>query len=257
LTPPDNAGYFSGLGTPIVGQRAVYPVLSAAVDLFSVPYDGSGSFTRVNDLLASGDTVLAAFIPQQAERLLAYGVGASSDAVTRTVHAASIRGDLAPEQVNSTAGAGSFGAVAFELNATETYAVYVQDQDTAGKLELYSAALDSDADSVANVTDNCPFVANALQEAVTFGWTVVATDSTTFSWGEAAEVRYARGPLAQVASLATDRTGTLQDRSSYTDTDSPATGGAGFYYLFAQDCPGRSYQSTLGDEPQRDLADLP
>ena len=65
--------------------------------------------------------------------------------------------------LNVTAGAGALGAVSFEITSDESYAVYVQDQDTTGKLELYSAALDSDADAVANAADNCPFVANEDQ----------------------------------------------------------------------------------------------
>ena len=256
LAPPDSAGYFTGLGTPIIGRRAVYPVLGAAVDLFSVPFDGSESFTRINDGLAAGDTVLAAFLPTHAERLLAYGVGPETDAVTRTVHAAAIRGDLPAEQINVTAAAGALGAVSFEISSDQSHAVYVQDQDTTGKLELFSSALDSDADAVANAGDNCPFVANALQDPVTFGRTVFATNSTTFAWSEPAEIRFARGPLALVSSLATDDSGTLHDRSSYTDLDSPAAR-SGFYYLFAPDCPGRSYQTTPGGEPGRDTADLP
>jgi len=256
LTPPDNAGYFTGLGTPIIGRRAVYPVLAGTVDLFSVPFDGSESFAQVNAPMASGDTILAVFLPAHAERLLAYGVGPNTESVTRTVHAAAIRGDLPAEQVNVTAANGALGAVGFEITSDQSYAVYAQDQDTSGKLELYGAALDSDADTVTNASDNCPFVANTLQDPVILGQTVLATDSTTFAWGATAEIRFARGPLALVSSLATDDSGTIRDQSSYTDLDSPVTG-AGFYYLFAPDCPGRSYQTTPGGEPDRDLADLP
>jgi len=256
LTPPDNAGYFTGLGTPIIGRRAVYPVLAGTVDLFSVPFDGSESFAQVNAPMASGDTILAVFLPAHAERLLAYGVGPNTESVTRTVHAAAIRGDLPAEQVNLTAASGALGAVGFEITSDQSYAVYAQDQDTTGKLELYGAALDSDADTVTNASDNCPFVANTLQDPVILGQTVLATDSTTFAWGATAEIRFARGPLALVSSLATDDSGTIRDQSSYTDLDSPVTG-AGFYYLFAPDCPGRSYQTTPGGEPDRDLADLP
>ena len=256
LTPPDNAGYFSGIGTPIIGRRAVYPVLGAAVDLFSVPFDGSESFTRVNDALTSGDTVFSAFLPAHADRLMAYGVGPDTDTVTRKVYVGAIRGDLPREQINVTAAAGALGAVSFELTSNESHAVYVQDQDTSGKLELYSAALDSDADAVANFSDNCPFVSNAQQDPVTFGRTVFATDSTTFAWGAPAEVRFARGPLEMVSSLVTNDSGALHDQSSYTDPDSPLAS-SGFFYLFATDCPGRSYQTAPGEEPQRDLADLP
>ena len=36
---------------------------------------------------------------------------------------------------------------------------------TTGKMELFSRALDSDADGVVNAQDNCPFVDNPTQSA--------------------------------------------------------------------------------------------
>jgi len=256
LTPPDNAGYFTGLGTPIIGMRAVYPVLGAAVDLFGVPFDGSESYTRINDALGSGDTILNAFVPTYAERLMAYGVGPDGGTSVRSIYAAPIRSDLSPEQINVTAADGTLGAMGFEIAAGQDYAVYVQDQETTGKLELFSAALDSDADTLINGADNCPFAANLSQDPVTFGQTVFATDHTTFAWGSPTEVRFVRGPLELVGTLATDDSGTVIDRSSYSDSASPSAG-SGFYYLFAVDCPGRSYQTELGEEPDRDLAAFP
>ena len=127
---------------------------------------------------------------------------------------------------------------------------------TVGKPELFSAALDTDADGVINAADDCRFVANPLQNGAVFASEVLARSSTEFTWGVDAEVRWVRGPLASVDVLATDASGSLVDASSLTDVSQPAAG-AGLYYLFAPDCPGRSYQSSVGVEPQRDLAALP
>jgi subtilisin family serine protease len=56
--------------------------------------------------------------------------------------------------------------------------------------------------------------------------------------------------------LATDATGTLLGVTSYSDSAVPFLG-SGWFYLFAPDCGARSYQTTLGAEPNRDLAALP
>ena len=34
LTAPDRVGFFLNLGTPVIGNRAVYPVIASTVDLF-------------------------------------------------------------------------------------------------------------------------------------------------------------------------------------------------------------------------------
>jgi len=256
LAAPEDVGYFQGRGTPIVGRRAVYPVLGTAVDLFSVPFDATESFVQLNDDLAAGDTVFDAFVPSAASRLLAYGIGPSSGTVTRSIFAVPVRRDLAPEAVNVAATTGSLGVLAYEISAGEAYAVYAQDQDTVGKPELYSRELDSDADTVINAADNCPFVVNPLQQAVLFGPTVVAESATRFGWGSSMDVRFARGPLSGLATLTSDDGGTRLDATGYTDTANPAAG-AGFYYLFAPDCPGRSYQTSSGAEPGRDAAAFP
>jgi Tol biopolymer transport system component len=256
FTPPDNAAYFSDLGTPVIGQRAVYPALSTTVDLFSVPFDGSGPFTRINDPLAAGETLFSAFLPTQATRLLAYGIGPDTGSVTDRAYAAPIRPGLPIEQFNVTAGAGAQGVLAYEISSDEVYAVYLQDQDTDGKPELFSRELDSDADTVANSGDNCIFVANALQDAVVFGQDVMAASRSTFVWDNTTEVRYARGPLSMVGVYATDDSGTLVDSTSLVDPTEPGAG-EGLYYVFAPDCPGRSYQTTPGAEPGRDAAALP
>jgi Tol biopolymer transport system component len=255
MAPPNSAGFFPGLGTPVIGGRAFYPVVGSQVELYSIPFDGALQSARVNAALAAGDTVTGAYVPANASRLAAYGVGLDGG-ITEEVFAAPIRPDLAPEQVNVSAGAGSLGVLDFAITSTEIYAVYLQDQESLGKTELYSAELDSDGDSVGNATDNCPFVDNAAQGGVPFGQTVEAADDVTFVWNDAVEARYVRGPLASVGALATDSSGTLVGATSFTDLQSPAAG-TGFFYLFAADCAGRSYQNGVGTEPGRDLAGLP
>jgi len=256
LVVPYDAGFFEGLGTPVLGRRAVYPVLGTAADLFSAPFDGSGSFVQLNDPLATGNSVHSAFLPRVATRLLAYGVGATGGSVTPRIYAVPIRRDLAPEAINVPAGAGALGVLDYEIGFGERHGVWLQDQDTLGKPELYSRDLDSDADTVINATDNCPFVANLGQGSVVLGQTVRATSKTRFEWSVAADVRFVRGALAQVSTYATNASGTLADALGYTDPATPGPG-AGSYYLFAPDCAGRSYQSTLGAEPARDAAAFP
>jgi Tol biopolymer transport system component len=252
LSAPDNIGFFIGLGTPVIGRRAVYPVIGADVRLFSVPFDGSEPFVEVNDPLAAGDTVFNAFLPGSATRLVAFGVGADTDSVTEQIWVAAVRGDLPQQQVNVTAAAGRFGVLGYEIGSDESYAVYLQDQNTAGKPELYATPLDSDGDAVPNPVDSCPFHSNPGQADVIFDQTVLATGPDSFGWGAPAEVRFVRGPLDGVDALTFDDAGTLADALSFVDAARPATG-AGFYYVFAPDCAGRSYQTATGAEPARDV----
>ena len=256
LVPPADAGFFAERGTPIVGSRAVYPILGAQVELFSVPWNGSGPFVRLNDVLAAGIGVRDAFVPAAPRRLVAFGTGASSGSVTSRLFAVPIRRDLAPEAVNTPAGGTAVGVLAYAISGDEGYIVYVQDQDTTGKPELFSRELDTDGDTVINVQDSCPYSSNPTQARVLFGKTLLAPSKTAFTWSGSLDVRWVRGPLAAVASYATDASGALPEASSLTDAAVPAVG-AGFYYLFAPDCAGRSYQSTLGAEPGRDAAAFP
>lgn len=257
VTTPTTLGYFVGLGTPIIGNRAVYPAIGDTVDMFSVPYDGSGPFSKINDTIPVGDAILNAFLPDTATRLLAYGQGQEGSIITKRVYVAAVRDDLPIEQVNGPYDANDLGVFGYEIAASETHVVYLQDELTAGKLELFSRALDSDADGIANPSDNCPFVANAGQGSIVFGQTLLAEDDATFAWSAPADVRWARGPLSGVGSLVADLTGTAADATSITDDSSPLGSGAGFWYLVATDCDGRSWQTALGAEPARDAAALP
>ncbi len=138
LTSPSDVGSFSGVGTPIIGRRVVYPVFGSTVDLFSVPYDGSASYAQVNATLAAGTSLFNAFLPSQATRLMGYGTGPSAGTATSKVFATPIRADFPGEQINVTAGAGALGVLAYEISSDQAYGVYLQDQDTQGKPELYS-----------------------------------------------------------------------------------------------------------------------
>jgi len=255
MSPPDNAGYFSSLGTPVIGSRAVYFVIGTEIDLYSIAFDGGSPSVRINAVHAAGDTVHGAFLPLSATRLMAYGVG-EIGGITDTLFAAPIRGDLAPEQVNLTAGAGSAGALDYAITSDEARVVYLQDQDTTGRAELYRYELDSDQDTVVNATDNCPYLSNISQTGVIFGQTVRASAAATFEWESALDTRYIRGALESVAALTANDSGTLLDAASFTDTTLPSSG-SGYYYLFTVDCSGRSYQTELGAETGRDSAGFP
>jgi hypothetical protein len=256
LNPPENVGFFSGVGTPILGRRVVYPVLGAAIEVFSVPFGGSEPFSPINDPLESDETLFNAFLPSAASRLVAIGIGSAAAGTASRLYAAPVRNDLALEQVNATAAGGAVGLVMYEIDAGETRIVYLQDETTLGKPELFSRPLDSDGDGILNPQDNCPFVANPGQAAVLFPQTVRAESRDRFGWGTATELRWARGPLGSVMNYTTDATGTLADAATFADPETPAEG-SGFYYLFAPDCPGRSYQTAPGAEPARDAGALP
>ena len=256
LTAPASAGSFSGSGTPIVGGSAVYPIVDSVVTLHSVPFDGSSSSVQLNAPLAAGESIFAAFIPDQAGRLVAYGSGDTAGVAVESLYVAPARGDFLAEQVNVTAPAGSLGLANFAVTSDERYAIYLQDQQTAGKAELYSAALDTDGDSVLNAADNCPFIFNLAQGTIVFDPTLVATGKNGFEWGSVADVRFVRGPLSGVSTLQTDWSGTLVAARELVDTAAPSAG-AGAYYLVAPDCDGRSYQTSLGAEPARDASGLP
>jgi Tol biopolymer transport system component len=256
LTAPASAGSFSGLGTPVVGGSAVYPIVGSVVTLHSVPFDGSSSSVQINAPLAAGESVFAAFIPDPSGRLVAYGSRSTAGVAVESLFVATARGDFTAEQVNVTALAGSLGIINFAVTSDERYAIYSQDQQTAGKVELYSASLDTDGDSVLNAADNCPFVANLAQGSIVFGPTLTATGKDSFEWAAVADVRFVRGPLSGVSTLQTDWSGALVAASGLIDPVAPSAG-AGAYYLVAPDCDGRSYQTSLGAEPARDASGLP
>ena len=256
VVAPANAGSFAGFGTPVRGGSVVYPLIDTATDLYSVPVDGATTPQRINDLLPAGDTVLGAFLPAAEQLLLAYGVGDGMGVALERLYVASARANLPVEQANVSAAPGSLGLVNFGIASDERYVVYVQDQTTAGKPELFAWPLDSDGDTIINAADNCPLISNIGQDAVIFDQSLTASDKETFGWTSAADVRFVRGPLSQVSALVTDQSGVLQGATAIIDAATPPVGD-GYYYLVAPDCDGRSYQTVLGAEPGRDSASLP
>ncbi len=260
LPPPEDAGFFAELGLPLFGPRVVYPVIAAQTKLFSVPSAGTPTLAQVNGPLASGDSVLNAFVPSAkfAGRLMAWGIGLGGSTVTRRLFVGPMRPDLTPEQINVTAGSGATGVKGYEITADEDYGVYLQDQTTNGKTELFASALDSDGDGVPNPSDNCNFIANAAQNVFTFGQTIRAANKTTFEWNATTDARFVRGPLSGVANYTQNASGLVMEARSYTDASVPVAAGSGFWYLFTVNCsPGGSYQTTLGAEPARDTALVP
>ncbi len=253
LTAPSDAGRFTGLGTPIIGTRAVYPVFGTTVRLFSVPFDGGLPSLQISLPTSTGDTLFDAFLPSSATRLIAYGVGPSSGTVTDEVIAVAIRGDLAGEPINPIAAAGALGVLGYEITADEKYAIYLQDADITGKPELYSYELDSDGDTVLNGSDNCQFIPNPAQGPVLFAPTLRALSATEFTWGATFDVRFVRGLLSNVDLLEVESSGALLEASGFVEPGIPALRD-GFYYVIAHDCPGRSWQTATGAEPGRDLA---
>ena len=258
LSSPDSTGLFTGLGTPIIGRRALYPVFGAAVDLFAVPFDGVEPAVQLNDVLGAGDALFSGFFSDATPRMMAYAGGPSAGTVTDKIWSVPIRRDFPPEQLNVTAPGGADGVIAYVIDPNEDYGVYIQDQDFVALDELFVKELDTDGDAVVNVNDNCKFIANPAQGPVVFPFTIFAlADKQTFTWGGTpTEVRWARGAIATVSSYTVSDSGTVLDNTRLTPTAAVGPGDAD-WYLFADHCPGRSHQTTLGNEPGRDAAALP
>ena len=112
---------------------------------------------------------------------------------------------------------------------------------------------DADSDTVGNVCDNCIYGPNSAQGPAIFGQDVVAKNSQTFSWPVAADVVFVKGNLANVSTYTVDLVDSVALTNDLTDAAVPATG-TGFYYLVRPDCLLGSWQTSLGAEPERDLA---
>ncbi len=64
---------------------------------------------------------------------------------------------------------------------------------------------------------------------------------------------YVKGNLADVSSYTVDLVDSIALTSELTDSSVPVSG-AGFYYLVRPDCLVGSWQTSLGAEPERDVA---
>jgi hypothetical protein len=112
---------------------------------------------------------------------------------------------------------------------------------------------DADNDTVGDLCDNCIYGYNPTQGPAIFGQDVVAEDQQTFSWPLAADVVFVKGNLANVSTCTVDLVDSVTLTSELTDSSEPASG-AGFFYLVRPDCLVGSWQTSLGAEPERDLA---
>ena len=89
-------------------------------------------------------------------------------------------------------------------------------------------------------------------QTYSMGQSLEAQDANTFGWGFVADVRFVKGDLADVGAYLTTGGGWLEDAMSLdVSLDNPAPGN-GLYYL-ARLLGCGSWQTVLGDEPERDL----
>ena len=103
------------------------------------------------------------------------------------------------------------------------------------------------------VTNDCDDTTPSLGTTV-FGQSITVT-SDTLSWGVAMNVRWCKGDLSGIGSYATTGEGSLYGATSLDlSADVPSPGG-GIYYIVREQ-GGGSWQTSLGNEPDRD-ADLP
>ena len=112
---------------------------------------------------------------------------------------------------------------------------------------------DTDADGVGDLCDNCVHGPNPTQGPAPFGKPIVAASSDSFSWPGAADVWYVRGDLSGVDAYGVDLVETLPMATGFTDRSEPVID-AGFFYLVRPDCAVGSWQTSVGAEPERDVA---
>jgi hypothetical protein len=114
--------------------------------------------------------------------------------------------------------------------------------------------LDSDGDTVDDMVDNCPQVANMAQGSVPLGQTLVSANEVRFEWPGALGVVAVRGTFttpSDVSTFVVDETSTFIGRDlAAFDTPSP---GEGSWYLVRPDCSVGSWVSEgIGEVPGRD-----
>jgi hypothetical protein len=85
-----------------------------------------------------------------------------------------------------------------------------------------------------------------------FGHDVLALGPSKFGWSVPSEARWARGTLNGVAGCGIDRLEATPLSLAFEDFELPLPG-SGWFYLVRPDCAVGSWQSTLGEEPVRDV----
>ena len=143
----------------------------------------------------------------------------------------------------------------------EIHPAYAADVDGDGRVDAIDNCVsvsnpsqsDLDADGLGDACDNCIWGPNPEQGPAVLGQTILASTASTFAWPVRASVVYARGELSVVSTYTTNLVGSLVNATSWGDATVPPSG-AGFYYVMRPNCPLGSWQSSLGAEPDRDVA---
>ena len=113
----------------------------------------------------------------------------------------------------------------------------------SGNVSEEPACADADADSVCDIVDNCPLSPNPNQDdPVRIEQTILAGDTTSFSWHDARDIDWVRGDLAGVDIYDVIDLGSAAAATSISTPETP-TVGEGFYWLLRPDCVFGSWSS--------------
>jgi parallel beta-helix repeat protein len=110
-------------------------------------------------------------------------------------------------------------------------------------------------DAVGNTSEFGDCLVASCSSLVTFGDTLTATDGNTLGWTTPADIRFAKGDLADIATFTTTDDGWMLGASSLDLSADVPGPGDGLYYLVKPLGCG-SWQTAMGAEPDRD-AGLP
>ena len=111
---------------------------------------------------------------------------------------------------------------------------------------------DVDVDGFCADLDNCPTLFNPAQDRLVFSEPVIADASGALTWNDPADVDYARGDLDLVGLYVIDAGGVVAGATSIDLSADALAPGGGFFYLIRYVAPCGSWQSSPGNEPDRD-----